>query len=124
MKPFKTFLIATALLVLLPVLSIETCFYISGSHTKYCPLSHRMSDLSVCFILDRLQQRVLIQHGDLDTNWYFLEVRDEEISSKYQFPGNIHIVGEGDYSAELIEGDSEHILINGAKFKLEPYVET
>lgn len=111
-------------LIVVALVSVNAWYYIMGSHTKYCPWSHRMNDLSVCFVLDETEERALIQHGDLDSNWYYLEIREKETSEEYEFPEFIRKVGENDYSAKLIKGNKKEILINGEKFKLKKHKDT
>ena len=96
MKVIKGILYSVGALILLAVITVSAWFYFMGSHTKYCPLSHRASDLSVCFVRDKLEGNILIQHGDLDTNWYYLEIRDGNNSEKYNFPEFIYQVGKND----------------------------
>ncbi|BAJ01688.1 hypothetical protein [Shewanella violacea] len=95
--------------------------YLSGTNTRYCPLSHILDDLSVCFILDSVDDRVLIQHGELDTNDFYLEIIESGESSKFQFPSSVVNVGRSGYSAQLIANDRAAILINDEIFVLKKY---
>ncbi|MDH5631752.1 MAG: hypothetical protein OEZ10_02030 [Gammaproteobacteria bacterium] len=96
--------------------------YFISDNTQYCPISHKLNDLSVCHVLDKMENRILLQHGDLDTNWFYLEVIDNGKSYNYKFPKYIKRVGKGDYSANLIVNETRFILVNGKKYKLEKYV--
>lgn len=119
MKVIKAILIGLSIIVGIPLVAVFSFFYFNGSHTPYCPLDHRMSDLSACFVKDELAGRILIQHGDLDFNWYYLEVLNDGHSQIYEFPDSIHVVGPDDYTAELIPGVTDHVLIDGERFQLQ-----
>lgn len=107
--------VASSLVVLLLAVG-----YFLGTHTPYCPWSHKISDTSVCLVLDRKGERILIQHADLDSNKNFLELRDGQSSRIFQMPGFITQSAPQGYSAEIIEGDGGAILINGERQDLEP----
>jgi len=74
-------------------------------------------DLAVCIVLDKTGEKILIQHGNLDTNIYYLEIKNGDTSAFYECP-DVTKIGIGDYSAKLVPEDDEHILINGNTFHL------
>jgi len=74
-------------------------------------------DLSVCVVLDKIEEKILIQHGNLDTNIYYLEIKNRNTSVFYEFP-DVTKIGPGDYSAKLVPENDEHILIDGNVFHL------
>jgi len=110
------------LFLLGPVLAlffVGTSFgYFMGTHTKYCPWPHMIADMAVCIVLDRTEEKILIQHADLDTNIYYLEVKKRNSSTLYEFPSFIAKIGSGDYSAKLIPENNEQVLINDSVFQL------
>ncbi|ROS05559.1 hypothetical protein EDC56_1095 [Sinobacterium caligoides] len=121
MKFLKYFLWVVIALLLSGIIYLASMSYFSGSHTRYCPLSHRLDDLSRCFVLDRLGDRTLVQHGSLNAGDFYLEVIDDGVSKTFQFPDSINAVGENAYSAKLVDGEEGFVLINGNKFMLKKY---
>lgn len=94
--------------------------YFLGTHTKYCPLGHKISDTSACVVLDRDVDRILIQHADLDINVYSLEIIEGNKSSFFKFPPFIHQLAPNGYTASLIKNENDTILIDGSRYSLEP----
>ncbi len=94
--------------------------YFAGTHTQFCPLSHKFSDTAVCVVLDARGEQVLIQHADLDTQENYLELRDESGSRLYQLPASITVLAPGGYSAQLIPGGVDLVIINGERQRLVP----
>jgi len=90
-----------------------------GKNTEYCPPEHRISDTSSCVVLDKLDDRVLIQHADLDTNENYFEIISGNTSEKYEMPFHITRLAPSGYEARLIDNDYEAILINGKRHVLE-----
>ena len=94
--------------------------YLLGMHTPYCPWSHKLSDTSACMILDREGTRILIQHADLDSNEYYLEILENQRSKTFKLPGSVTQLAPQGYLAELIVGEEDIILLNGERQVLEP----
>ncbi len=92
--------------------------YLAGTHTQFCPLSHKFSDTAVCVVLDARGGQVLIQHADLDTQENYLELRDESGSRLYQLPASITLLAPGGYSAQLIPSGVDLVIINGERQRL------
>jgi hypothetical protein len=112
-------LLAVVLGVLIPAVMFVPG-YLAGTHTRYCPFSHRISDTAACAVLDSRGGRVLIQHADLDTNENYLELRDEGGSRLYQLPVAVTALAPVGYSAQLIPGGGSLVLIDGERVQLVP----
>lgn len=93
--------------------------YFLGTHTSYCPWSHKLRDTSACLVLDRKGEQILIQHADLDTNEYFFELRQGHRSRTFRMPSFITQLAPQGYSAKIIEGEGDAILINGERYDLK-----
>ena len=112
-------LLAVVLGVLIPAV-VFVPGYLAGTHTAYCPLSHRLSDTAACAVLDSRDGRVLVQHADLDTNENYLELRDESGSRRYQLPVSVTALAPVGYSARLIPGGGDLVIIDGERLRLVP----
>jgi hypothetical protein len=121
MRWFLWNLLGGALIVTISTfIALLACGYITGTHTPYCPWRHKLSDTASCVVLDRKGARILIQHADLDTNEYYLEILNDQQSRTFKMPDFITQLAPQGYSAELIVGDDQVILINGTRYLLEP----
>ncbi len=94
--------------------------YYFGPHTKYCPIGHRMSDSSNCRLLDVGPDMLLLQHGNIDTHDYYLEIIDKGKSRKYQMPETALKNAVKGYRAVFIEGEDKKIMINDRETELIP----
>lgn len=99
--------------------SFVACGVLLGRHTGYCPWSHRLSDTADCMVLDRRDARVLIRHGDLDTNRYYLEIRRGSSSKEFALPAELRVEHPDDAGARLVPDAPEEILCGGKRVKLE-----
>jgi hypothetical protein len=123
MKRFLANLAGSALAITLSAFIALFAFgYILGTYTPYCLWSHKLSDTAACVILDHDGRRILIQHADLDTNQYFLEILEGRRSTTFKMPDSITQLAPQGYSAELILGDESAIFLNGERYILEPLV--
>ncbi len=112
-------LLAVVLGVLIPAV-VFVPGYLAGTHTDYCPLSHRISGTAACAVLDSRDGRVLVQHADLDTHENYLELRDESGARLYQLPVSVSAVAPVGYSARLIPGGGDLVIIDGVRLRLVP----
>jgi hypothetical protein len=97
--------------------------YVSGTHTEYCPLSHKLSDTSDCVVLHASHGRVLIRHRDSYTREAYFEIIGNGRSQKFDIP-ELSLNGSGPkkFRVRLIDGDAGAVTINGARFDLVPLV--
>lgn len=87
--------------------------------TKYCPWSHHVSDLSSCEVLDEANGRVLVQHADLDSNVYYLElIESNGQSSCFELPEGIGQLAPQGYTARLVSNSPDHIILNSKNVRL------
>jgi len=93
--------------------------YFSGSHTEYCPWSHKMSDTSECVILHRTGDRVLVRHSDRYTNDHYFEIIESGTSHKYDVP-EYKGPAPGKFRVRLLEDEKEAVSINGDRYVLLP----
>ena len=111
------------MLVILVIVAVPCTLLILGSllgtHTTYCPLKHKISDTSACVILDKQLNRILIQHADLDTNEYYLEILDNDASERYKMPKTIYQLAPKGYTAMLTPTHIEITIKNGSKITME-----
>ena len=92
-----------------------------GRFTTYCPLPHWLNETAICVTLDEQGDKVLIQHGELDTNVYYFEVIDDGASSFYEFPFDLVAqIGPGDYTAVFDPADDSKLIVEGQSFDLVP----
>ena len=115
-----------AWIICIPFISIFAILgfsFILGKHTKYCPYSHWIRDTSSCFVLDERENKVLIQHADLDTDTNnYLKIREGSKSTLFTFPESVtHYAPEG-YKAALISGEENTILLNKERYELKPLI--
>ncbi len=104
------------ILIFVPLLLFR---YFSGSHTDYCPLSHKMSDTSQCVILHVTLDRVLVRHSDKYTNEHYFEIIESGRSHKYDVP---EYTGPETpmFRIRMVENEKQTISINGEKYVLLP----
>lgn len=123
MKSIKVAVAALALIAALGMLTIAgACVVfglVMGHSTEYCPWSHRISDSSSCVVLDRADGRVLIEHGDLDTNRYYLEIRSGRSSEEFEVPPGLPSQIPGDVKVSLVTGTTDEIAFAGRRQRLE-----
>ena len=112
-------LLTKSLAALILVVSISVVWFGHDRTTWYCPISHWLSDLGICVVLDKSGDRVLIQHGELDFNVYYFEVIDGGESSFYEFPVDLVAqIGPGDYTAKFDPADESKLIVEGQPFDL------
>lgn len=93
--------------------------YFSGSHTEYCPFSHKMSDTSQCLILHITPERVLVRHSDKYSNEDYFEIIEDGKSTRYDVP-------EYDgpdakiFRIRMVENLKDTVSINGHEYVLLP----
>lgn len=104
------------ILVFVPLLLYR---YFSGTHTEYCPFSHKMSDSSQCLILHSKNGRVLIRHSDKYTNEDYFEIIDSGVSRKYDIPEYDGPVAKK-FKIRLVENKDNVVSINGREYELLP----
>ena len=113
--------LAKTFAALLVAIGIAIVWFGHDRTTRYCPISHWLSGLGICVVLDRSGDKVLIQHGELDFNVYYFEVRDGGESSFYEFPVELVAqIGPGDYTAEFDPADESKLIVEGQSFDLVP----
>lgn len=105
--------------LLIPIVAVIAFGLIMSDATSYCPWQHHLNDLSSCEVLDERDGRVLLQHADLDSNIYYLEiVEGSGDRAGFELPGRIQQLAPNGYSAQLITGSSDQIVLNGSPIKL------
>ena len=104
------------ILIFVPLLIFR---YFSGSHTDYCPFSHKMSDTSECVILHITTERVLVRHSDRYTNEQYFEIIESGKSHKYDVP---EYKGPETpmFRIRMVENEKEKVSINGKEHVLLP----
>lgn len=93
--------------------------YFSGTHTEYCPFSHKMSDTSQCLILHVTDERVLVRHSDKYTNEHYFEIIDAKGSHKYDVPEYDGPVN-GKFRIRMVGKENGTVSINGSEYVLLP----
>ena len=92
-----------------------------GRFTTFCPLSHWLNETAICVVLDKQDDKLLIQHGKLDANIYYFDVIDGGKSSFYEFPfDRVAQIGPGDYTAVFDPTDESKLIIEGQPSDLAP----
>lgn len=104
------------ILIFVPLLLFR---YFSGSHTDYCPISHKMSDTSQCVMLHVTLDRILVRHSDKYTNEHYFEIIESGISRKYDVP---EYTGPETrmFRIRMVENEEHTVTINGEKYLLLP----
>ena len=114
--------------LLVPVLSFGVLIlglyafrFLSGTHTEYCPLSHKLSDTADCIILHVSNGRVLIRHRDSFTKDAYFEISENGRSDRFDIPEySLNGSGPGKIRVRLIDGEEGAVTINGERFELLP----
>jgi hypothetical protein len=97
--------------------------YVSGTHTEYCPLSHKLSDTADCIVLHVSRGRVLVRHRDGFTKEAYFEIIENGRSRKFEIPEfSLNGSGHGKFRVRLIDGEPGAVNINGARYDLVPIV--
>lgn len=97
--------------------------YLSGTHTEYCPLSHKLSDTADCIVLHVSRGRVLVRHRDSYTREAYFEIIENDRSQKFDIPEfSLNGSGPKRFRVRLIDNDPGAITINGARYDLLPLV--
>ena len=103
------------------ILGLYAFRYVSGIHTEYCPLSHKLSDTADCVVLQISHGRVLIRHRDSYTKEAWFEIIDNGRSQRYDIPEfNLKSGAEKKFRVRLIDGEDGAVTINGERFDLLP----
>ncbi|MEW6146146.1 MAG: hypothetical protein AB1598_14130 [Thermodesulfobacteriota bacterium] len=97
--------------------------YLSGTHTEYCPLSHKLSDTADCIVLHVSRGRVLVRHRDSYTREAYFEIIENGRSQKFDIP-ELSLNGSGPkrFRVRLIVDEPGAVTINGARYDLVPLV--
>ncbi|GMW01266.1 MAG: hypothetical protein AMXMBFR84_24030 [Candidatus Hydrogenedentota bacterium] len=88
--------------------------------TDYCPRSHRRLWYPSCCVLDVQGDRIFMQHGDLDGNRYYWEIRSKDDAQYFRLPGDVAQLAPEGYSAKLIPGNETEVLYRNGKYLLTP----
>lgn len=107
------------LVVILIFIPLMIFRYFSGSHTEYCPFSHKMSDTSQCLILHITPDRVLIRHSDKYTNEDYFEIIEADGSRRYDVPEYDGPVAKI-YRIRMVDDAKNTVSINGREYVLLP----
>ncbi len=105
------------------ILGLYAFRYVSGTHTDYCPLSHKLSDTADCIVLHVSHGRVLVRHRDSFTKDAYFEIIGNGRSERFDIPDySLKSGAEKKFRVRLIDGDAGAVTINGARFDLLPLV--
>lgn len=103
------------------ILGLYAFRYLNGTHTEYCPLSHKLSDTSDCIVLQIYHGRVLIRHRDSFTKEAYFEIIDNGLSRKFEIPDyTLNGSGPKKFRVRLIDNEESAVTINGERFELRP----
>lgn len=95
--------------------------YVSGTHTEYCPLSHKLSDTADCVVLHVSHGRVLIRHRDSYTKEAYFEIIESGRSQRFDIPEfSLKSGAQKKFRVRLIDNETGAVTINGARFNLVP----
>ena len=95
--------------------------FVSGTHTEYCPLSHKLSDTADCIVLHVSRGRVLVRHRDSYTKEAYFEIIGEGGSQKFDIPEfSLKSGAEKKFRVRLMDNEPGAVTINGARFDLLP----
>ena len=93
--------------------------YLSGTHTEYCPLSHKLSDTSDCIVLHIKNGRVLLRHRDSFTKEAYFEIIENGRSQKFEIPDyKLKINTPKKFRVRLIDNEDSAVTINGERYEL------
>ncbi len=97
--------------------------YVSGTHTDYCPLSHKLSDTADCIVLHVSHGRVLVRHRDSFTKDAYFEIIGNGRSERFDIPDySLKSGAQKKFRVRLIDSEDSAVTINGARFDLLPLV--
>jgi len=95
--------------------------YVSGTHTGYCPLSHKLSDTSDCIVLHVSRGRVLVRHRDSYTREAYFEIIEDDRRERFDIPDyRLKSGAQKKFRVRLIDNEPGAVTINGARFDLIP----
>lgn len=95
--------------------------YVSGTHTEYCPLSHKLSDTADCVVLHVSHGRVLVRHRDSYTKEAYFEIIESGRSQRFDIPEfSLKSGAQKKFRVRLIDNETGAVTINGARFNLVP----
>ena len=95
--------------------------YFHGTHTEYCPLSHKLSDTADCIVLHKAWGRVLIRHADRYRLDYYIEIIDGGRSYKFEIPEyGVNGSTPKRFRVRMIENEPGAVTVNGERFTLLP----
>lgn len=116
----STYKIARVALVFILIFTPLVLYrYFSGSHTEYCPFSHKMSDTSQCLILHITPDRVLVRHSDKYSNEDYFEIIEDGKSRRYDVPDYDGPKAQI-YRIRMVENAKDAVTINGHEYVLLP----
>ncbi|MCI0480979.1 MAG: hypothetical protein L0213_05270 [Candidatus Dadabacteria bacterium] len=105
------------------ILGLYAFRFVSGTHTEYCPLSHKLSDTADCIVLHISQGRVLIRHRDSYTKEAYFEIIGNGRSERFDIPDySLKGGAQKKFRVRLIDNEPGAVTINGARFDLLPLV--
>jgi len=103
------------------ILGLYAFRFVNGTHTEYCPLSHKLSDTADCIVLHVSRGRVLVRHRDSYTREAYFEIITNGRSQKFDIP-EFSLKGGAPkkFRVRLIDNEPGAVTINGARFDLLP----
>jgi hypothetical protein len=103
------------------ILGLSAFRFVSGTHTEYCPLSHKLSDTSDCIVLHVSHGRVLVRHRDSYTKEAYFEIIENGRSQRFDIPEfSLKSGAQKKFRVRLIDNETGAVTINGARFDLLP----
>ncbi len=103
------------------ILGLYAFRFLSGTHTEYCPFSHKLSDTADCIILHVSNGRVLIRHRDSFTKDAYFEIIENGRSERFDIPDySLKLGAQKKFRVRLIDGEPGAVTINGERFDLLP----
>ena len=110
--------------IMIVLLIPPTCFgpnFFTNQHTRFCPITHRFAEAATCYVLDEeVGRRVLIQHADYDGEIRYFEIRSEISAVRFPIPDRLTNLSPPGYSAQLIPGRSDIIMLEDAVLRFTP----
>ena len=98
--------------------------FFRGTHTPYCPLSHKFSDTADCVILHVSNGRILIRHRDSYTKESYFEIIDHGRSYKFEIPDYSATVSKRNkFRVRLIDNTDNAVTVNGVRYDLLPILD-
>lgn len=103
------------------ILGLYAFRYVSGTHTDYCPLSHKLSDTSDCIVLHVSHGRVLVRHRDSFTKDAYFEIIEDGRRERFDIPEfSLKSGAQKKFRVRLMDSEDSAVTINGARFNLMP----